>query len=145
MSSIAVTPTNSKLTPYVRRPEKEHLLYVLHRIRTRELDYVEDGICNLVALEERPSYITYSGMSSYMRYVWKHWPKYSGSRCYPVPHPWNWILSKFQTSSSLSEGHFKNTKFPWLGKYGKLRRELVNFMIEYITADLESENENPAK
>ena len=66
-----------------------------------------------------------------MKYIFIGWPKYSGNCLYPVPEP-----------DHLGDGHLAiivyNSQHKWTGPYGKLRKELLDYCIDYLTSKLEA-------
>jgi hypothetical protein len=70
----------------------------------------------------------YSGDATYGRFelrrLFRLWPKYSGDIVYPVPggHEAFWSAVRYETT--------------WSGEYGKLRKELLNFMIKQLEKEL---------
>ena len=58
--------------------------------------------------------------------VYRGWPHYSGNPIYPVPSP--------AVSSGLDEEElFYKGGNMWVGDYGKLRLNLLDYLIEYFT------------
>lgn len=57
----------------------------------------------------------------------EQWPKYSGYESYPVP----------STNPDIGPGRcFYETRNLWIGPYGDLRRELLEFCIDWLDANL---------
>lgn len=63
-----------------------------------------------------------------LRDAFRAWPKYSGDVIYPVSVNYN----KTGSCTAYREYHeAKNTGTMWVGEYGKLRIELLEFLIQY--------------
>lgn len=59
-----------------------------------------------------------------LRRLFRLWPKYSGDVVYPIP------------GSYQAYRFAKKYGSMWSGEYGKLRKELLNFMIEQLEKEL---------
>ncbi|QLA10700.1 hypothetical protein TH2_134 [Shewanella phage Thanatos-2] len=69
-------------------------------------------------------------ISSSLRYIFSKWPKFSGSYSYPIPS---------MTEGVSSSGIFWNDDIPlWAGVYGDLRRELLDFLINWLNENNQS-------
>lgn len=122
-----------------------NLLNCLERVARLDLETSCEGICglvhdeiniivtatdlNIVAPTRTECYLVRSTSIEYLMDIAKKWPKYSGNPHYPVPFP-NSISEKNATEQA--EHAYELTDSLWVGEYGKLRRELLNFLIQNI-------------
>ena len=101
------------------KSEKQAVLAALYRVKFSAFKTL--GIC-------RKFDCYYLGDATYghfeLRRLFRLWPKYSGDIVYPVPggHEAFWSAVRYETT--------------WSGEYGKLRKELLNFMIEQLEKEL---------
>ncbi len=99
--------------------EKQAVLTALYRVKFSA--FKKYGICG-----EFHRY--YHGAAAYgsseLWRLFRLWPKYSGSIDYPIPGSYQafWFAQKYGSM--------------WSGEYGKLRKELLNFMIEQLEKEL---------
>jgi len=62
--------------------------------------------------------------------LFKRWPKYSGLVYYPVPHP-------KEKGAKAATYVYQDKQYPkWVGAYGALRVELLNFCISELEREL---------
>lgn len=101
------------------KSEKEALLAALYRVKFAAVK--RHGICG-----EFNRY--YHGKAAKpgedLRRLFVLWPKFSGCIVYPVP------------GSVKAFSHAVSSRSMWSGEYGKLRKELLNFMIEQLEKEL---------
>ena len=101
------------------KSEKQAVLIALYRVKFTAFKTL--GICG-----EFDYY--YLGDATYGRFelrrLFRLWPKYSVDIVYPVP------------GGHVAYRSAAGTKFMWSGEYGKLRKELLNFMIEQLEKEL---------
>ena len=57
----------------------------------------------------------------YAPYFWEEWKHYSGNKIFPVPDP---------EGVQSAEYMFEYTRKHWEGKYGKLRWDLLEYLLE---------------
>ena len=101
------------------KSEKQAVLIALYRVKFTVFKTL--GICS-----EFDCY--YLGDATYGRFelrrLFRLWSKYSGDIVYPVPggHEAFWSAVKYKAT--------------WSGEYGKLRKELLNFMIKQLEKEL---------
>lgn len=88
-----------------------------------KINDVTRGICSNVSdAIDVPS-------NKYARH-YKTWSKYSGNEYFPIPHPFN--------SNIDSCRFYFDASYPrWQGKSKELRLELIDFIIEEVTKELE--------
>lgn len=72
--------------------------------------------------------------AKYLDPLFKSWPKFSGDDSYPVPDPYKGSYSNC-TPKEIFWRHFKNRTL-WFGEYGKLRYELLVYIIEGLKQKL---------
>lgn len=92
----------------------ERLLKELKKLQAGDITFRKEGICYNVSS---------SGVSCLQK-AWVQWPKYSGTQWFPVPSP----SAVFPVVSS----YYTYTKWDKDTEYGKLRYELVDFLIEFF-------------
>ena len=101
------------------KSEKEALLAALYRVKFAAVKRY--GICG-----EFNRY--YHGKAAEpnkeLKRLFALWPKFSGCAVYPVP------------GSGAAYGRAVSSKRLWSGEYGRLRKELLNFMIEQLEKEL---------
>lgn len=73
-----------------------------------------------------------SKVFTYLVYRFKEWEYYSGDIAFPVPTP---INSKYYNKDARW-AYYNVPK--WTGKYGYLRKLLLDFLIEHIQKDLKT-------
>lgn len=61
----------------------------------------------------------------------KKWPKFSGIPSHPVPVP-DSLLNNYRKSGIPSVEIYDTVLNKWVGEYGELRRELLDFLIEEL-------------
>ena len=61
--------------------------------------------------------------------LFRKWPKFSGNNAFPVPAP-RWSFFRGDARSK-----YTRTNDKWVGRYGKLRRELLDWLIEETAKD----------
>lgn len=111
-----------KLRLRSRKTNDEWLLMALYRIKLRPVGK-RAGICysvdQVLRHQETDRY-------SKMEQLFVSWPKFSGRMVYPVPSPWgNCPQYEFFESGALK----------WSGEYGRLRKELLDYMITSLEAE----------
>ena len=66
--------------------------------------------------------------------VAQHWAKFSGDGKHPVPHP----------DFTCPVAAYQLVRDNWTGEYGQLRYELLDFLIEELTKEIELEEKRHA-
>lgn len=109
----------------------------------------DTGICEaLYALTDRydTTVAVASEIHRQMYNAYRAWPKFSGSVAYPVPAPeggeevkdyatsrgWPEPTSKHDLAAAAYCMYDQLPEGLWVGEYGALRRELLEFSIEYL-------------
>ena len=100
------------------KSEKQAVLIALYRVKFSVFKTL--GICS----EFNRHYHGCFDKSEDLRRLFRLWPKFSGCAVYPVP------------GSGAAFSRAVSTKRLWSGEYGKLRKELLNFMIEQLEKEL---------
>lgn len=107
----------------------------------------EAGIClwidNYLHKPEQRDRHTEYYYSGYMSILFKSWPKFSGSKMYPVPAPWYWwfydrcphtrSMEYFQRSVGV---HDDTVNGCWKGRNLALRIDLIRHCIDTIKKDI---------
>lgn len=122
--------------------ERDAVVAALRRLRHDPRD-IEAGICYNLALELDAREVMY-GRGTYPAWAYAtrdtamkaavHWPLYSGSESYPVPHPM--VLPNGGEDAEVVErcaaDAYEQGLDQWeYSPYGDLRRQLLDFLIEY--------------
>ena len=106
-------------------------LNILRRIRDEPaLRTSNKGICPIVQeLMEKegmqPS--SFGSVQRMLKDTFKEWDKFSGDELYPVPSPRHKNSTPYNTYRKYYESNDM-----WQGPYGELRKELLEFTIEFI-------------
>lgn len=103
----------------------------LTRIRAGGRD-ADSGICWAIYIQhDHARNDEFSACMACAHYLMRHWPKYSGNPRYPVPatHPEG--RSSYAFHDAAEDGAM------WEGEYGKLRLELLDWLIQVIHLYLE--------
>lgn len=95
------------------KSEKEALLAALYRVKFTA--FKRRGICGE---------LSYAIRKKELKRLFALWPKFSGCAVYPVP------------GSGVAFSRAVSSKSLWSGEYGRLRKELLNFMIEQLEREL---------
>lgn len=82
------------------------------------------GICAEIKRLEGACLITQNAVEHICDHMMQLWPKYSGNRIYPVPHPTKTPVKAFIHTDNL-----------WIGKYGALRKELCLWLADQLEAE----------
>lgn len=100
------------------KSEKQVILATLYRVKFAAFKTL--GICGEFNLR----YDGCGNIREEFRRLFRLWPRCSGDTVYPVPggHEAFWFAIRYGSM--------------WSGKYGKLRKELLNFMIEQLEKEL---------
>lgn len=101
------------------------VLYALEAIKDGNIREEDCGLCYNVC-ELCIDYYVPNEIISWYSY---QWPKHSGVEEYPVPSP---FIGK-------SPEQMYNERELWEGEYGVLRYELLDFLIEVLSKDLEKQ------
>lgn len=64
-----------------------------------------------------------------LKHLFRRWSKFSGNPYYPVPH-----LEQLDPEDAFDNVLYGNTNF-WVGEYGSLRIELLDFIIDTLTKE----------
>lgn len=75
-------------------------------------------------------------ISMLMSSLFRKWPHFSGDRSFPVPTALGW---RYWISNNLPHTTYCNAAINetfWQGHYGSLRKDLLNYMIEQLEAQL---------
>ena len=85
----------------------------------QSVEHVESGICqNLLNIMGSGCFVQ---QSDWFDHIIKMWPKYSGNSMFPVPSG---------DESIPPDCAYVYCQNVWEGKYGELRKELLDFLIE---------------
>ena len=110
----------------MKRKKKAEVLSTLKTIR----DGIKSpgmSICGLV--DYRVHNVHKGSIGILFSRIWVNWPKFSGSIRYPVPSP--------NGRPPSEEYYWAQGGTMWEGEYGKLRLELLDFLIEELEKQLQ--------
>ena len=92
--------------------------------------YSGGGICYHILDNEGNTPL--GGYGAFDRFAQK-WPKFTGNGAYPVPVPdWDYVEEDFADARRA----YASEPNKWVGQYGKLRRELLDFVIGELVKEL---------
>lgn len=94
------------------------LLKQLVDLRDRHKHKSTEGICKYITFKQK----------QHVQHIFNIWSKYSGQRNYPVPSPYKHV--------SHGLAYFKYNRWSKKSKYGQLRYELLDFVINTVEQQL---------
>lgn len=77
-----------------------------------------------------------SDASGWLYSQWRYWPEYSGRRLFPVPP------TRGDKNSDRAIDAFMANRNLWVGEYGALRLELLEFVLERLNKKIIEEKVN---
>ena len=101
------------------KSEKGALLAALYRVKFAAVK--QYGICGEFNMYYRGKA---AKPGKELKRLFALWPKFSGCAVYPVP------------GSGVAYSRAVSSRRLWSGEYGRLRKELLNFMIEQLEKEL---------
>lgn len=90
------------------------------------------GICDNLMCDERPRVVDTALAMDFVGEFAPQWPRYSGSRLFPVPDP----DADPATPQKSAEAAYYSTEDVWTGEYGELRMELAAFLLKQVNIEL---------
>lgn len=118
----------------------DSLVALSKQVSDLESRRISDGICGLLDnLLDTRHHILNDIDIGILKQLWKEWPKYSGNCNFPVPSPAT-VGNKGLIDSlvySFAESAYWSLTNRWSGDYGTMRKELLLFLIESLSAKIE--------
>lgn len=114
---------------------KEWLLDALQSVRVGGPTQPNTGLCKNVRVAMGVDWLSkeWEQVASWMHRAYPKWPKYSGNVTFPVPGGAN-IYDFHREHQPIGSMWDRNTE------YGRLRLELLDFLIEQLESEIEQAN-----
>ena len=106
---------------------KQDMLAALIEVRENPYRHQYGGICSNVQTALWFDDVSIQDIVDFLAPYFRRWPKYSGERNYPVPHP----------DKNADVAYFVTEKrFDQSTEYGRNRWELLHFLIEELEKEI---------